>query len=44
MITNVGKTKSEKPPMTGNAWNPTYKHDDDWGMVDYCFHDDNLSM
>ena len=37
----VGKTKNQKPAMTGNGKHTTYKSGDDWGMVNmalfYCF-------
>ena len=29
----VGKTKNQKPAMTGNGKHTTYKNGDDWGMV-----------
>ena len=35
----VGRTTTnDKPPMTGNAWNTTYKDGDDWGVVDDYVH------
>ena len=32
-FTNVGKTMSFLPLMTGNGKHTTYKSGDDWGMV-----------
>jgi hypothetical protein len=32
IMSNVGKKKYHKPPVTGNGKHPTYKNGDDWGM------------